>query len=112
MAAHEEIFQIVKQLDVMAAGLERSEIKEPLRAMDLAVSNVSRSFSGSWLGYHSRVYYQDFQTPPPGAHFSQEWGLKDTFGDMGSVGHWVEYSFDVVKKYILDLANNPDLRNL
>ncbi|NIK02810.1 TIR domain-containing protein [Xanthomonas cannabis] len=109
MAAHEEIFQIILQLNTAAAELERNEIKESIGALDLAVRTVSRSFSGSWLGYHSRVYYENFKTPPPGAHFSQEWGLKDTFGSTGSVGHWVEYPFDVVKEHVLNLAGNPDL---
>lgn len=109
MTVHEELFHITDPLSSAAAAIESDEIAAPLAALRDAVATVGRSFSGSWMGYHSRVYYEDFQTPPPGAHFSQEWGLKDTFGTLGSVGNWREYPFDEVKKYVLHLAGNPDL---
>ena len=109
MTAHEELFQFIEPLSAAALVIERDEIAQPLSALRAAVAEVGRSFSGSWLGYHSRVYYEDYQTPPPGAHFSQEWGLMDTLGSLGSVGHWREYPFDEVKQRVLHLAGNPDL---
>ncbi len=109
MTAHEELFQFIEPLSAAASAIERDEIAQPLSALRAAVAEVGRSFSGSWLGYHSRVYYEDYQTPPPGAHFSQEWGLMDTLGSLGSVGHWREYPFDEVKQRVLHLAGNPDL---
>lgn len=109
MTAHEELFQLIEPLNASASAIERDEISQPLSALRTAVAEVGRAFSGSWLGYHSRVYYENFQEPPPGAHFSQEWGLMDAFGRMGSVGSWREYPFDDVKQYVLGLAENPDL---
>lgn len=109
MTAHKELFEIVEPLSSAASAIERDDIAQPLSALRAAVTEVGRSFSGSWLGYHSRVYYEDFQTPPPGAHFSQEWGLMDTFGSMGSVGRWREYPFNEVKEHVLGIAGNPDL---
>lgn len=70
--------------------------------------NVAKSFSGSWLGYHSRVYYKGFNRPPAGAVFSSEWGMMDAFS-MGSRGDWVEYQYDYVIDYIYNQANNIDL---
>lgn len=109
MTAYEELFQLIEPLTSAASAITREEISQPLSALREAVAEVGRAFSGSWLGYHSRVYYENFQTPPPGAHFSQEWGLMDTFGSMGSVGRWREYPFDEVKQHVLDLAGNPDI---
>ena len=109
MTAHEELFQLIEPLSAAASAIERDEISQPLSALRTAVAEIGRAFSGSWLGYHSRVYYENFQAPPPGAHFSQEWGLMDTFGSMGSVGSWREYPFDEVKQHVLRLAGNPDL---
>jgi len=109
MTAHEELFKLVEPLSAAASAIEREDISQPLLALRTAVAEVGRSFSGSWLGYHSRVYYENFQTPPPGAHFIQEWGLMDTYGSMGSVGNWREYTFDEVKEHVLGLAGNPDL---
>jgi predicted nucleotide-binding protein len=74
-------------------------------------AKVSKSWSGSWFGYHSRVYYSNLESPPPGAHFSSEWGLQDMFG-QGSRGDWVEYGYDSVYAEILDRAENPDLSRI
>lgn len=109
MTAHEELFQLVEPLNSAASAMERDGVTQPLAALRTAVAQVGRAFSGSWLGYHSRVYYEGLQPPPPGAHFSQEWGLMDTYGSLGSVGRWCEYPFDEVKQHVLNLAGNPDL---
>lgn len=109
MTAHEELFQIADALAAQAAAIDQNDVAEPLRALTDAVRTVGRSFSGSWLGYHSRVYYANFASPPPGAHFSQEWGLMDTLGSLGSSGDWREYEAEVVKGHVLALANDPDM---
>lgn len=67
---------------------------------------LNKSFSGSWLGYHSRVYYENFQTPPAGAVFSPEWGLMGSLYQE-SVGDWCEYAYDDVIKYINKKSKNP-----
>ena len=46
--------------------------------------------------------------PPPGAHFSQEWGSIDTFGD-GTRGAWVEFAREDVETAIRQRAGNPEL---
>lgn len=72
---------------------------------------VAPSWSGSWLGYHSCVYYENLEAPPAGAHFSTEWGLDDRVGilGMGSTGNWIEYSHADIVSYIEQRAGNPDL---
>lgn len=80
-------------------------------ALIAAAELVGKSWSGSWLGYHSRVYYVSFQVPPPGALFSQEWGLMDAFR-MGSRGAWEECVFDDVVAHIENIAGNPSIENL
>lgn len=109
MTSHKELFEIANALDAQVAVRKEDNIGAPLSALADAVRTVGRSFSGSWLGYHSRVYYENFVSPPPGAHFSQEWGLMDTFGSLGTRGDWREYDFDFVKEHVLEIANNPEL---
>lgn len=70
---------------------------------------VGKAWSGSWLGYHSRVYYENLVEPPPGARFSQEWGLMDRMSNK-TIGNWVECRFQDVVDTIYDTADNPDLR--
>ena len=103
MTPHEELFQIAERLKKALAPSESKIVTEPIRALEEASQTVKRSFSGSWQGYHSRVYYADFSPPPPGAHFSQEWGLR------GSNQGWREYDAEDVKSHIRTLAGEPNL---
>lgn len=64
------------------------------------LAQVSRAFSGSWIGYHANVYYQDFQTPPPGDHFSPEWGRMPVHSNPTSQ-NWIEYLRDDVRSAIM-----------
>jgi predicted nucleotide-binding protein len=106
MKNYEELFALAKQLKEAATA---DEIDEPLKAIEAVVTEVGRSFSGSWLGYHSRVYYADLAPTPPGAHFSQEWGLGSRLSSLGSRGDWQEFDPEEVKSYIYQTAGNPDL---
>lgn len=112
MIPHEELFVLSEKLKAAATTGEGGKIEEPLAALEDAAHAVGRSFSGSWQGYHSRVYYADFSPPPPGAHFSQEWGLMDTYmSSLGSGGDWREYDLEDVKEHIRCMAGEPDLAN-
>src|SRR5271170_3209709 len=75
-----------------------------------AAEAIGHAFSGSWLGYHSRVYYEGFRRPPPGANFSQEWGFGG-YPDLGhgSRGTWREFDPEEVKSAIYQRADSPDL---
>lgn len=103
------MFELAKKLGKAASRIEAANIAKPTDALEAAADEVQRSFSGSWLGYHSRVYYADLIPAPPGANFSQEWGLKELFSDMGSRGEWREFDAEEVKTQIYQMANDPDL---
>ncbi len=110
MNVSEELFEIAKKLDAAAAAGDADEVAKPLAALADAAHEIGRSFSGSWLGYHARVYYEGFVPPPAGAHFSQEWGLKDlSHTRLGSRGDWQEYQRDEVIAAIYSVAGNVDL---
>lgn len=85
-----------------------------LDSLITAAEKVGRSWSGSYLGYHSRVYYENFNPPPPGAHFSTEWGLYSEFKSLGmcSVGDWIEYSAEDVINYINKTAGSSQIGGL
>lgn len=101
--ASAELFKIAQTLDPY--------IKHESREADVLIESateIGKSWSGSWFGYHSRVYYENFEPPPPGAVFSQEWGLMESLS-MGSRGAWHEYRFDDVVALIEKRAGNPSI---
>lgn len=110
MTPHEELFAVAERLKKAAAAAEGEDVAKPTSDLEDAAQKIGRSFSGSWQGYHARVYYAGFSPPPPGAHFSQEWGLMDTYASRhGSRGDWQEYDPEEVKARIRELAGEPDL---
>jgi len=106
----EELSKITESLKAVASTGDAAEVANPLSAIKESATNIGRSFSGSWLGYHSKVYYAGFAPPPPGAHFSQEWGLQDvSYTSLGSRGDWREVDPVDVKTRIEKDAGNANL---
>ena len=60
-----------------------------------ACTTVARSWSGSYAGYHGRLYYGRFEVPPLDSQFSVEWG-----GRRGIPTGWKERSAEEVKQEI------------
>lgn len=112
MLPFEELDAIAKKVASAADPINEAAITTPLKRLVEAADQVGLSFSGSWLGYHSRVYYAGLAPRPPGANFSQEWGLKDlSFTRLGSVGDWQEFDPESVKQIIRSQAGDPDLES-
>ena len=77
------------------------EVQNPLLKWKSAAEEIGRSWSGSYLGYHADVYYKDLIPPPPGTHFSQEWGP-----DNG----WIEFDPQYISSAIRSLADESDTK--
>lgn len=80
--------------------LNESEISEAIRKTIEASDTVGSSSSGSWLGYQSLIYHLNFTPPKKGSHFSQEYGLKETYSDNATTGDWEEYTYEEVLEEI------------
>jgi hypothetical protein len=110
MEAYEELFEFARMLDDAANAGDADNIVQPLSVLENASEQVGQSFSGSWLGYHSRVYYDGLVQPPPGASFSKEWGLmKLASPRLGSQGAWREFDPQEIRLHIYASAGQPDL---
>jgi predicted nucleotide-binding protein len=106
----EELTELATRFQNAAEGIGASEISEPLDALSRAAEALKPSFSGSWLGYHSRVFYVGLKPAPAGANFSQEWGLEQLPGtSLGSRGDWEEFDASAVKAHIYNKAGKPNL---
>ncbi len=104
----DELREAQEDLQAIADSIATKEISDPIGALEKSANSIGRSWGGSWFGYQSRVYYEDFKSPPAGAHFSSEWGLRHTYS-MGTEGEWAEYEFETVEKEIFLQAGSPDL---
>lgn len=74
------------------------------------LTQVTNAFSGSWIGYHANVYYCGLQTPPPGDHFSSEWGLIATYSGTPTSRNWEECSRAGIRDAIMT-GVHPDYEN-
>lgn len=110
MTPHEELFLLSERLRTANGLSETSEVDASLAALEDAAETVANSFSGSWQGYHARVYYAELAPPPLGARFSQEWGLMETYMN-NTKGQWCEHDSGHVADHVRSLAGNPDLNN-
>jgi hypothetical protein len=111
MTAVQELTDAAKRFADAAALADPEKITAPLKSLAEAAEKIEHAFSGSWLGYHSRVYYEGLRRPPPGSNFSQEWGFAGypELVGHGSRGNWREFDPEDVKSSIYQLAGSPDL---
>jgi hypothetical protein len=107
---HEELLKIADKLELYVQEAQKKKISQPLSDLEDAANTVAKAWSGSWLGYHASIYYNNLQVPPPGAHFSPEWGMEELFDQRdGTTGDWCEHNDDEVVNTIHALAGDPDL---
>jgi len=110
VSTSDELLNIADRLMEIAAVTDAS-IKEPVAAIENAAKKIEEAWSRSWLGYQSSVYYDGFERPPAGAHFSKEWGIRYTHVRSSTTGLWREFDPQHVENFIYKLAGNPDLQH-
>lgn len=111
MKNYERMGEVITCLEEECAKAKVKTFLDPIKKVQLSAETIGKSWSGSWIGYHSRVYYLGFSDPPAGALFSVEWGLRNCFVGDGSVGDWVEFKHDDVLGEIYKRCRNPDFSN-
>src|SRR5581483_11988767 len=94
-----ELKNIYDELLAIVESFEKAEIAGPLDALENSANQVEKAWGHSWLGYQAYVYYEGLKPPPPGAHFSSEWGFKGLH-TMGTRGNWQQFPEDVVEAEI------------
>ena len=105
---HDDLQTIAERLDQLVDHGRSTDIQQPLMELKQAAETIGRSWSGSWIGDHARIYYRDFQPQPSGARFSQEWGLLRVSLNE-TVGDWILYEAGYVSKEIFRRAGDPAL---
>lgn len=101
-----DLDRITEELAELWRYSQGTEIQEAIESLWAAAYEVNRSWSGSCIGYHANVYYEDFEPPPPGRGFDVEWGI--TGGPFGSSGKWMEQDPEHVQQVIYEQAGISD----
>jgi len=104
---------LAERLEARCKEWKLSKLVLGLEKLREAAKEIGKSWSGSWIGYHSRVYYANFQLPPTGTHFSSSTGFETGWGTRDETrGEWVEYQYDAVHKSIFTLAKLKDANSV
>ncbi|CAM4431926.1 TIR domain-containing protein [Deinococcus marmoris] len=104
----DEFLAVADQLSALHTQYISSGAFETAREFEAAANLVGKAHSGSWWGYHARVYYQAYEPPPARATFSFEWGLMGGAWEASS-GDWHQYSFDETYDYITNLVGKEQI---
>jgi hypothetical protein len=94
----ERVLGAVEDAQPKVAG----DLKEGLKQGDLlrdAARSIGDSSSSSWVGWHSRMYYGNYDEPPVADSWNTEWGGLGHFSDR-----WKERSLPEVQRAIEDRA--------
>jgi len=97
-----EVEEILVQLQEKRAAVQ-GDIEDGLaRGSQLrdAARKIGDSSSGSWVGWHSRMYYRDFREPPVAETWDTEWG-----GINGVSDAWQDKSLPEIQDAIERLAS-------
>jgi predicted nucleotide-binding protein len=109
MDSYRQLNELSSKLRTQAKEIEDTELDNYLTSLELVAKELRDASSGSWLGYHSLVYYRDFKRPPAGAFFNVAGGFAGFYSEQfQSRGDWVEYDFADVEQYLLRKLGRSD----
>ena len=94
----ERVLAAIEAAQAQVSGDIKDGVEQGDRLRD-AARKVGDSSSGSWVGWHSRMYYGDYQEPPVAESWDTEWGGLRGFSDR-----WQERSLDEVQRAIEERA--------
>jgi predicted nucleotide-binding protein len=99
-----ELSALTTESLTIAQRLNNDDFCSIVEEIEAKVELASKAWSGSWLGYHSRVYYKDLQPIPPGARFDLSSGLQERPFGSDTIGNWCEYTFDDIYDTLLNIV--------
>src|ERR1700722_8210525 len=104
----DELREIAEKLQSSQKTFGTPTLQRPVTAIVQSALAIGKAWSGSWIGFESRIYYDGLSPTPPGCYF--QGGHSPLNSMMNSAGQWVEYSADAIEGEIYRRAKNPDLK--
>jgi predicted nucleotide-binding protein len=98
------LVSISEKCKTAARQFKEHGFDQQLSLLDDVIRKVERASSNSWLGYQANIYYNNFEPPKPGDHFSKEWGFQGSSLVNPVSQNWREYAPEDVKQYIMTAA--------
>jgi predicted nucleotide-binding protein len=109
---YSELFKLSDNIDNYLEARKNDSFFVLLDKLRETSEKIGIAWSQSWIGYHSCVYYENFNHPPRGAVFSSEWGLYHDSFINPTRGDWIEYNYNDVIQYIMEISGGINLNEL
>lgn len=104
-----ELFQVADASCAALALARSDDLQKPLSRLRVVCEQAKRAWSGSNLGYHANVYWDDLEPKPPDVQFSSEWGLMDSWPVHSPAEGWCQMDQHAVIADIIDRAGRPNI---
>jgi hypothetical protein len=109
MTLIEELFEVATAAAEARVQINEPGLQKPLAAIHHECEKAKRAWSGSNLGYHATVYYENLEPKPPGVEFSSEWGLMDRWPTHQPAPGWRVMDYQAVVDELLLRAGSPEI---
>ena len=86
----ETLLEVARKIESATDPLNSSVAQKEKEAVEHACMQVGQSWCGSWLGYHSRTYLEDFRRTTGSDFFDRDCGLEPSYTSHTTPG-WVVY---------------------
>jgi hypothetical protein len=104
----DELLQLADAAAQLRTRIQEKALQKPLEGLRQSSATAARAWSGSNLGYHADVYYEDLQPKPPAVQFSAEWGLEERWPVHCPDLHWQIMDSKAVIDKIISHAGGHD----
>jgi predicted nucleotide-binding protein len=106
----DDMVRIARRCERAARAFDTDPLPAMRDRLNVAINEVSKAWSGSFIGYHANIYIQELRPRRPGEHFDSEWGGVGSHVSLSRTrGPWAEYSYEAVQDEILRRAGISDL---
>jgi|GEM_PF-4241507 len=99
-----ELVEVAVRLEHAAEAFDSESAKSRIQKLTTSADEISKAWSGSWIGCQANVYTARLQPRRPGEHFDSEFGFDRI---SGTVGDWTEYDMEDLIGLIFKKAGLP-----
>jgi hypothetical protein len=87
-----DLAEVETKARAVHAQCDTNAVRNSIKKLIDAAHKAEVAHSGSWIGYHSCVYYGGLKRPPTGAFFDKQFGLLGLHSSA-TAGDWVQHNY-------------------